>query len=563
MSDERRATRAESREEESGLPVSPTSSLPSSLVARRSSLVSWGCLALGAVAVIEALARYWGANPGHADRFLVLLGAAYAAYTFAPGWAALPARPRPLLGLPLLLVGVAAFPVGYYLYTQIGPRPLVLWWLTAALLSAVVGFLLARHGWPRLRAVAFPLVFVLFALPIPLRILLPLQDGLQQVTTTASYHALSALGYEVVREEYVLALPGGRLRVEEACSGVRSLTALTAIAAFVAFLRGFGPVRGSLLVLLAIPVVAAVNVLRVILSGAIQEGIGPQYIQGDWHEGLGFAMVLLGLVLILGVARLVGGPEPEAEPRAEPSATPSPPHALTPSPSGWLPATLLLLGAAGGITLGWLGQATEEAVVADAPLDQVAMTLGGWQGEDRPVPDVVNELLTPDRILHRWYVNNVGREASVWVMYWGSGSAMKGYHHPDVCWRNKGYDAAERWAEPIPVAGGTLPATAREFRQERERMVVLYWTQEGRRVWTDSDERAAESDMLSSSWHGHRWVGDLLGARRAPPGARLTAVVVVPDAGPSARREATALTRLVANDVYRVCPWAAPAGEVP
>ena len=135
--------------------------------------VAWGCLALGAVALVAALAVYWGANPGHADRFLVLLGSAYAAYTLAPGWAALPVRPRPLLGLPLVLVGVAAFPVGYFLYTQIGPRPLVLWWLTAALLSAAVGFLLARHGWPRLRAVAFPLVFVLFALPIPNRILLP------------------------------------------------------------------------------------------------------------------------------------------------------------------------------------------------------------------------------------------------------------------------------------------------------------------------------------------------------------------------------------------------------
>ena len=98
--------------------------------------VAWGSLALGAAALVEALAAYWGANPGHADRFLVLLGAAYAAYTLSPAWSALPVRPRPVLGLPLVLVGVAAFPVGYFLYTQIGPRPLVLWWLTAALLSA-------------------------------------------------------------------------------------------------------------------------------------------------------------------------------------------------------------------------------------------------------------------------------------------------------------------------------------------------------------------------------------------------------------------------------------------
>jgi EpsI family protein len=543
---------------------------PSSLVARHSwpDRVAWGGLVLGAAALVEALARYWGANPGHADRFLILLGAASAAYTLARGWAGRPARPRPLLGLPLVLAGAAAFPVGYYLYAQIGPRPLVLWWLTAALLAAAVGLVLTCHGWPRLRAVAFPLVFVLFALPVPNRVLLPLQDRLQQTTTTVSYHGLHGLGYEVVQEQYVLALPGGRLRVEEACSGVRSLTALTAIAAFVAFLRGFGPVRGALLVALSVPVVVAVNVLRVVLRGMIQEGIGPEYIQDNWHEGLGFAMVLLGLVLILGVARLVGNPEGdgEEETKPEPSVSASPPLPLPLSPSsfaGWVVAVLLGFGVVATGKLGWLGRANEEAVVANAPLDKIETRLDEWKGQDQPVPAAVTDLLAPDRVLHRLYINNIGREGAVWVMGWGTGAAIKGYHHPDVCWGNKGYEAAEKWTESIAVGGGTLPVTAREFRQDRERMVVLYWTQEGRRVWTGADEKAAWNDMLSSSWYGHRWVGDLLGARPAPPGPRLTIVVVVPDAGPAARREAVDLTRLIAREVYRVCPWADLDGPKP
>jgi EpsI family protein len=533
---------------------------PSLIPSHPADRVAWGCVAAGAVAVVAALAQFWGANPGHADRFLVLAGSAYAAYVLAPGWLALPRRPRPVLGMPLLLAGAAAFPVGFYLFIRIGPRPILLWWMAGSLLAAAAGLTLARHGWPRLRAAAFPLLFTLFALPIPLRILNPLQDGLQQVTTTLSYHALTGLMDDVQREEYVLALPGGKLRVEEACSGVRSLTALTAIAAFVAFLRGFGPARGGLLVLLAIPVVAAVNVFRVVLSGLIQEGIGPEYIQGDWHEGLGFAMVLLGLVLILGVARLVGEPG-EAPPATPPDSPPSLPPVIRPQPrGGWLTAAPLAAAAAGAVALGVLGLAAEGAVVADAPLDRVAPTLGEWQGKDQPVPDVVTDLLAPDRILHRWYVNNVGREGTVWVIYWGTGSAIKGYHHPDVCWGNKGYQAAEKWVEPVPAGGGVVPATAREFRQGRERMVVLYWTQEGRRVWTDADEHAAVSGMIGSSWYEHRWVGDLLGVRAEPPGPRLTVVVVVPDAGPSARREAADLTRLVADEIYQLCPWAAPGG---
>jgi exosortase len=534
--------------------------------------VAWGCLVVGAVVLVAALARYWGANPGHADRLLILVGAGYAAYALAPGWAALPVRPRPLLGAPLLLLGVAAFPVGYFLLAQMGPRTLLLWWLAGALVAAAAGLTLARLGWPRLRAALFPLLFPLFALPIPLRVLNPLQDNLQEITTAISHVVLSGIGMDVSREEFVLALPGGKLRVEEACSGVRSVTALTAIAAFVAFLKGFGPGRGTLLVVLAVPVVAAVNVLRVVLSGLIQEGVGPAYIQGDWHEGLGFAMVLVGLVLVLGVARLLSGAGdvPPAEPPSDAPPLPLSPYPpLRPHRHGWVAAVVLALGAAGTAALGWLGQTVEEESAASAPLGEISPRLevrdtGGktavvWTGQDQPVPPVVIDLLSPDTALHRVYTNNVGEVAIVWAFYWNTGAAIKGYHHPDVCWGNRGFAAPEKWIEPVPVAGGgTVPVTARAFRQGKHQQLVLYWTQEGRRVWTEADERAAVNDMLYSPVREHGWVSDLLRVGGRERGPRLVVVVVAPAADDRARKEVARLTRAVADELYRVCPWAAP-----
>jgi EpsI family protein len=533
--------------------------------------LAWGCLAVGAVVLVAALARYWGANPGHADRLLILVGAAYAAYALAPGWAALPVRPRPLLGVPLILAGIAAFPVGYFLLAQMGPRTLLLWWLAGSLVAAAAGLTLARFGWPRLRAALFPLLFPLFALPIPLRILNPLQDNLQEITTTVSYAALLLIGMEVSREEFVLALPGGRLRVEEACSGVRSVTALTAIAAFVAFLKGFGPGRGALLVALAVPVVAAVNVLRVVLSGLIQEWFGPEYIQEDWHEGLGLAMVLVGLVLVLGIARLLGGTESgtgsgTGSSTAQDTASPSVPEPVplpvpdfSPRRHGWVAAVLLALGAAGTAALGWLGQAAEEQTAVTAPLEQISPKLGLWTGDDHPVPPVVTDLLAPDRALHRVYTNNVGEMVVVWAFYWNTGAAIKGYHHPDVCWGNKGFKATDKWTESVPVAGGgEVPVTARAFQQGKQRQVVLYWTQEGRRVWTDADEYAAVNDMLTSSVGEHKWVGDLLGVGGRDRGPRLVVVVVAPADTDRAKKEVVRVTKQVADELYRVCPWAAP-----
>ena len=123
-----------------------------------------------------------------------------------------------------------------------------------------------EHFDGRLRAAAFPLLFPLFALPVPTAVLSPVQEKLQGVTTSLAVPVLRLLGEPAERGGFVITLPGGRLGVEEACSGVRTLTALTAIAAFVAFLRGFGPGRGVALVLLAVPLVVAVNAGRVALE---------------------------------------------------------------------------------------------------------------------------------------------------------------------------------------------------------------------------------------------------------------------------------------------------------
>lgn len=524
----------------------------------RADRFAWASLAAGAAVVVYLLAEYWGANPGYADRFLILIGAGYAAHLLAPYWNMLTLRPRPVVGIPVMVIGFGAFAIGCFLSMQIGPRPLLLWWLATAIITTAIGFILVRLGVARLRAALFPLLFPLFALPIPLRVLNPLQDHLQEITTSLSFTSFSTLGFTVHREEFVLALPGGKLRVEEACSGVRSVTALTAIAAFVAFWQGFGPVRGGLLFLVSIPVVAAVNVVRVVLSGLIQESIGSEYIRDDWHEGLGFIMIFVGLALILLLAKLLG-------PRAIPAEVAAPVPSSVPSPiletrsGGWLPAGLLgfgiLLTGAGF----YLGQTVEEQAAVNAPLDDISRTLPGWTGIPLPIPPVVTELLAPDVAIQRQYTNNVGQDVYVWAFYWGAGSVIKGYHHPDVCWGNKGFQATSQWTEPIAVGStGAIPVTAREFHQGRERQIVFYWTQEGRRIWTDDDERAAERQMLASSWHGHKWVGDLLGVKTEKVGARLQVVVIIPAVGTTARKDAAAVTRLIAEELYRTCPWATP-----
>jgi EpsI family protein len=518
-------------------------------------------LATGGAAVVYSLARFWGANPEHVDRFLVLAGAAYAAWSAWPAVRHLPPAPA-LLGYLPLLIGAAAFPVGWFLQAQVVPKPVVLWWLTAAWVLAAGGLVLVAGGPRPLRALAFPLGFVFFALPVPLRVLVPLQLVLQTGTTTVAEWALAVLGIAVERHGFVLSLPGGDLGVAEACSGVRSVTALTAIAAFVAWWRGFGPTRGCALVLLSVPVVAAVNAARVVASGVIQERAGADYVRGNWHEALGVLMVLLGLALIVGLAHLM-------RPR-----TPAPAPGTVSSPDRFRfarprAATVVLIGSAvatAGAQV--LGTGAEEEVLASAPIERIRHDLGPWRGTDLPVPEDVRGILAADAVTRREY-SDLGYTVHVWVIYWSSQRMVNGYHHPDVCWPNRGFRQTLRDTVPVALGdgSGSVPVTLREFvrtgsgGRDTDRQLILYWTQEGRRVWDAADEQRAQA----TGGVAHDWLGERLFRRERPVvTGRLVVLLGTPLWGNSGtiRSQTLDLAGRVAGELYRACPWAAPRAGI-
>lgn len=509
------------------------------------------------LAAVVSVAAYWGARVEFADRFLILIGAVWA------GWKAWPTHPsRPSWSssaASLLLVTAAslAFPVAWLLQVQIGPRVLLLWWQFAAISTATAGLILIRGGWPKLRACGFALLFPFLALPIPARILTVLQPALQALTTTSADALLSVL-YPVTRSGFVLALPSGPLEVAEACSGVRSLTALVAITAFVAFLRGFGPVGSSLLMLFAIPAVAATNVLRVFLSGVIQETFGAEYIRGDWHEALGFAMVLVGLAGVLGLASLFDSLSAPWESTTKPDIQTSDQTRQLLLP--WLATALLLTATLGTVYAARLGWIAFSETLATVPLDRIPLRLGDWAAKgDEPIPEEVTSKLGQDTGLYRVYTNNLGQEVHCWVMYWSSLSSIRGNHNPDICWGNKGGVPKTRGVEVLmPACGGTLPVLTRRFDVTGGQNDIVYWTQDGRRVWDDETEAKIAFGRSPVGSDSTKWVSDLLHPPTDRPPGRLMVVLVTRHIGPVAQGEATELARRLGDGLYALCPWAAP-----
>ena len=514
----------------------------------RSLIAAWAGLGLAAAGLLFLLVQFWGTRPEYADRFLILLAAILVAWNSRR--TVPPARPSIWLALSLALVACGLFPIAGYMQTQAtGGRSALLWLDAGALVIGAASLMLACDGWPRLRHFAFPLIAPFFALPLPSRILDPLQTQLQEITTTVAAFILPMLRIPVERAGFVLKLAAGDLGVAEACSGVQSLTALTALAAFVSYWKGFGPGRGCTLTLIAVPIVVAVNAIRVILSGLIQEHAGREYIRDDWHDALGFALIFVGLGCIVGVATVLHRfvSIPLTVPKVEEETPPVRGASTT-------VARLVLIGIALGGVAYYHGSARDDVIAELAPLEQIPMQFAGWHGDDQPVPDSISATLGQDRILHRLYENNLGQTVSVWVIYWSSAKLVKGYHHPDVCLGNLGFHVTAKRVDILRLNNsGTIAATAREFhRGVHDRQFVLYWTQEGNRIWNDADELAAQNES------GVEWFAGALSNNRKHSTGRLVVLVGTDGTSPLAQSETARFCRELAGQLYTLCPWAMP-----
>lgn len=510
-------------------------------------------LLAGAAGLAADVAGHWRADPTAVDRYLIL---AAAGWTLAARWRAATAGgiPRSWLGLPLVAAGAAVYPVGWAAaFVLVNARSLPLWGVWFGLALATVGWVITRYGFRPAYRVLFPVAAVVLALPPPESVIRPLQQRLQVVTTDLSEALLRGLGYPVAREpgSFVLVLPGGELGVEESCSGLQALTALTAVAAFAAHWRRFGLARGAGLVATAVPVVVGVNVVRVVLSGVVQETWGAAYVRGGWHDALGFATVLLGLGVLWAVALWVAPRRP---------APPPPP--IAPSPARWLPAVV----AAGLLATGLVATAVVLAVgpsrvpppVPIPDLDALPTALGGWEEVRRlDVPPHVAAMLEPDATAHREYRSAIGQSAFVWVIHWAAADRVRGYHHPDICLPNVGYLERGRGVQVLYPAGGEVPATARTLDGPGGELYVLYWTQTGRRVWGPADEAEASAattipNVLRRA--AARWADPT----PPEPAGRLVVLVGSPNPTPFGREELDRFAADVAGAIYRLCPEAAP-----
>jgi len=169
-----------------------------------------------------------------------------------------------------------------------------------SLVGTICGLIVYFAGWAVLRAMTFPMAFLLFAIPIPVVVYNEIVFPLQFLASRFATRVLEILGlFPVMREGNVLVLPHMTLEVVEACSGIRSLMSLLALAAGYGYVVERSVTVRWLLVIAMVPLAIISNGTRVMITAIMANYIGRDAAKGFMHEFSGWVIFLVATILFL------------------------------------------------------------------------------------------------------------------------------------------------------------------------------------------------------------------------------------------------------------------------
>jgi exosortase len=245
--------------------------------------------------LLAGLATQWFADDQYSHGVLVAPLSAWFAWHRRAALAAAPRRPT-IWGFAVVACSLLLLVVG-----TLGAE---LFLARISVVGVVAGSVLALLGMPSLRVLAFPIAFLLLMIPLPTIVFNELTVPLQLLASSAGEATLRLAGVPVFREGNILELARVRLEVADACSGIRSLFSLLAVALVLGEMRDLPRKSRAALALMTMPVAIAANALRVALTGMAAQAIGPAVTEGFLHSLSGWLVFVFAIGVLLGVQRL-------------------------------------------------------------------------------------------------------------------------------------------------------------------------------------------------------------------------------------------------------------------
>lgn len=237
--------------------------------------------------IVEMVGQWWN-QPDYSHGFLVIPLAAFFLWSRRGQLGAMQLQPS-WLGAGLLLIA-AGFRVTASLYF-LGPLD---GWTIPIWIAGIVWLV---FGWDCLRWSLPAIAFLWFMIPIPYSAETMLSVPLQRIATKLSTECLVMLGAPALSEGNTVWIGDHPLNIVEACSGLRILVGIYALAfAFVLFSK-WSWWQKAIAVMLALPIAIVANVIRIVVTGMLYQISTSEVAHRFMHDLSGLLMIPLAAAM--------------------------------------------------------------------------------------------------------------------------------------------------------------------------------------------------------------------------------------------------------------------------
>jgi exosortase B len=260
-------------------------------------LLAVGLAAMFAPTYLELARVVWSTDEqGHGP--LILAASAWMAFQRRHLLAALPVVRPTTSAWALLAVGLLVY--------WVGQSQSILLFAAGSQILVLAGLLMLFKGGAGVRVMRFPLLFLLFMVPLPGTLVAALTAPLKAAVSTVAASILYQLGYPVGRSGVVLQVGQYQMLVADACSGLNSIFSLEALGLLYMNLKNYtSALRNTVLAILLVPISFCANVVRVLVLVLVTYHFGDAAGRGFVHEFAGILLFLVAIVLMLFTDRIL------------------------------------------------------------------------------------------------------------------------------------------------------------------------------------------------------------------------------------------------------------------
>ncbi len=250
---------------------------------------------------IKNIVERWITDPSWSHGFLISFFSLYFINQHKKEILNLRTKPN-YLGLVFMLCAIVFYPLNvvHFRYGYLKPIDMI------ATLGTIVLFL---GGWKLVKYLWLPVVYLIFAVPLPQRFYFAVTMPMRMLASRVSTVLMNLVdGMDATANGVIIDVfyNGQRLEpslnVAEACSGMRLLMAFLALGVAMAYLHYRPMWQRIILLATTIPIAIFCNIVRVAVTGFIYVLGNPKYAQGIFHDGLGMMMLLLAFALYSAIA---------------------------------------------------------------------------------------------------------------------------------------------------------------------------------------------------------------------------------------------------------------------